>query len=75
VAPGGDSELSARRVNDRARAFNPMILHLERAWVYTSGEVTGRLPFAGCVTVLTWNGAPGVARREAADRRLYGLQD
>jgi hypothetical protein len=52
-----------------------MVLRGARAWVYTSGEVTGRLPFAPCVTVLTWNGAPGVARREAAGRRLFGLRD
>jgi hypothetical protein len=45
--------------------------------VYASGEVTGRLllPFAGCVTVVTWQGEPEVARREAAGRRLFEFQD
>jgi hypothetical protein len=44
--------------------------------VYASGEVSGRLlPFAGCVTVVTWQGEPEVARREAAGRRLFGFQD
>jgi hypothetical protein len=37
--------------------------------------VTGWLLFAGCVTVLTWNGAPGVAQREAAGRRLFGFPE
>jgi hypothetical protein len=45
------------------------------ARVYTSGEVSGRLPFMGWVTVLTWQGEPEVARREAAGWRLFGFQD
>jgi hypothetical protein len=45
------------------------------AWVYTSGEVTGRLPLMGWVTVLAWQGEPEVARREAAGWRLIGFQD
>jgi hypothetical protein len=47
----------------------------ERAWIYTSGEVTGRLPFLGWVTVLAWQGEPEVARREPAGWRLFGFQD
>jgi hypothetical protein len=47
----------------------------ERAWIYTSGEVTGRLPFLGWVTVLAWQGEPEVARREMAGWRLFGHQD
>ena len=62
-------------MDDRGRAFDPMMLHGERARVHTSGEVTGRLPFVGCVTVLTWQGKPEVARREAAGRQLCGFQD
>jgi hypothetical protein len=46
-----------------------------RAWVYTSGEVSGQLPFMGWVTVLTWRGEPEVARREGAAWRLFGFQD
>lgn len=45
------------------------------AWVYTSGEVSGRLPIMGWVTVLTWQGEPEMARREAAGWRLFGFQD
>jgi len=45
------------------------------AWVYTSGEVSGRLPFLGWVTVLTWQNEPEVARREDAGWRLFGFQN
>ena len=44
-------------------------------WVYASGEVTGRLPFMGWVSVLTWRNEPEVARREEAGWRLFGFQD
>jgi hypothetical protein len=45
------------------------------AWVYTSGEVAGRLPMVGWVTVLSWQDEPEVARREVAGWRLFGFQD
>jgi hypothetical protein len=45
------------------------------AWVYTTGEITGRLPLVGWVGVLNWQGEPEVARREATGWRLYGFQD
>jgi hypothetical protein len=45
------------------------------AWVYTTGEVTGRLPFVGWVTVLSWQREPEVARREGDTWRLVGFQD
>ena len=44
-------------------------------WVYTSGEVTGRLPLAGWMTVLTWQNEPEVARREESGWRLFGFQN
>jgi hypothetical protein len=44
-------------------------------WVYTSGEVSGRLPLMGWVTVLTWQNQPEVARREDMRWRLFGFQD
>ncbi len=44
-------------------------------WVYTSGEVSGRLPFLGWVTILTWQNEPEVARREDAGWRLFGFQN
>jgi hypothetical protein len=47
----------------------------DAAWLYTSGEVNGRLPVLGWVIVLTWQGQPEVARREATGWRLYGFQD
>jgi hypothetical protein len=62
-------QLRARVTIDRVEMVD------ERAWIYTSGEVTGRLPFLGWVTVLVWQGEPEVARREAAGWRLYGHQD
>jgi hypothetical protein len=47
----------------------------EAAWVYTTGEITGRLPVIGWVSVLAWQGEPEVARREARGWRLFGFQD
>ena len=63
------SQIRARVTVDRVEMVD------ERAWVYTTGEVTGRLPVVGWVTVLTWEGEPEVARREAASWRLFGFQD
>jgi len=47
----------------------------ETAWVYTSGEVAGRLPIVGWVTVLSWQDEPEIARREGNGWRLFGFQD
>ncbi len=62
-------QLRARVTVDRVEMVG------EGAWVYTSGEVSGRLPVVGWVTVLTWQGEPEVARREATGWRLFGFQD
>jgi hypothetical protein len=62
-------QLRARVTVDRVEMVD------ERAWIYTSGEVTGRLPFLGWVTVLAWQSEPEVARREPAGWRLFGHQD
>lgn len=62
-------ELQARVTLDRVE------LLAGGARVYTSGEVSGRLPVVGWVTVLTWQGEPEVARREATGWRLFGFQD
>jgi hypothetical protein len=60
----------------RARAIIDNVQVVDGAvWVYTSGEVTGRLPFLGWVTVLTWQNEPEVARRENAGWRLFGFQN
>jgi len=47
----------------------------EATWVYTTGEVSGRLPVVGWVSVLAWQDEPEVARREPAGWRLFGFQD
>jgi hypothetical protein len=44
-------------------------------WVYTTGEVTGRLPFMGWMPVLSWQREPEVVRREGPALRLFGFQD
>ena len=60
----------------RARVTLERVAMVEgRAWIYTSGEITGRLPFVGWVTVLTWHEEPEVARREDRGWRLFGFQD
>ncbi len=62
-------ELRARVTIDRVEMVGA------GAHVYTTGEVSGRLPLMGWVIVLTWQGEPEVARREAAGWRLFGFQD
>ena len=60
----------------RARAIIDNVQVVDGAvWVYTSGEVSGRLPFLGWVTVLTWQNEPEVARRENSGWRLFGFQN
>ena len=44
-------------------------------WFYTTGEVMGRLPVVGWVTVLAWHREPEVARRQGEVWRLVGFQD
>jgi hypothetical protein len=44
-------------------------------WFYTTGEITGRLPLMGWVTVLSWQREPEVARRQGEVWRLVGFQD
>jgi hypothetical protein len=44
------------------------------AWVYSTGEVSGRLRGIGAwTTVLSWEREPEVARRESNTWRLAGL--
>ncbi|HKZ04246.1 MAG TPA: hypothetical protein VJU81_02145 [Methylomirabilota bacterium] len=45
------------------------------AWIYTTGEVNGRLPIVGWVSVLSWQKEPEVARRQGSTWRLIGFQD
>jgi hypothetical protein len=44
-------------------------------WLYTTGEITGRLPMLGWVSVLAWQREPEVVRREGTQFRLFGFQD
>jgi hypothetical protein len=44
-------------------------------WFYTTGEVMGRLPLVGWVTVLSWQREPEVARRQCKVWRLVGFQN
>ncbi len=45
------------------------------AWVYSTGEVSGRLPLVGIwVVFLSWERELEVARREAGGWRLFGDQ-
>ena len=47
----------------------------DAAWVYTTGDVTGRLRWVGgSVPVLSWQRELEVARREPGGWRLYGYQ-
>ena len=47
----------------------------DTAWVYTTGEVTGRLPILGSwMTVWSWERELEVARREGTVWRLWGYQ-
>lgn len=47
----------------------------EQAWVYSTGEVSGRLRgFDTWMPVLSWKHEPEVARREQGVWRLYGYQ-
>jgi hypothetical protein len=47
----------------------------EHAWVYSTGEVSGRLPWVSSwVRFLTWRRELEVARREGNGWRLFGYQ-
>lgn len=47
----------------------------EDAWVYSTGEISGRVRGLGTwMTVLSWKHEPEVARREQGVWRLYGNQ-
>ncbi|MBI3457628.1 MAG: hypothetical protein HY002_17775 [Candidatus Rokubacteria bacterium] len=47
----------------------------EHAWIYSTGEAWGRLPFVGqWMTLFWWEREPEVARRENGVWRLYGAQ-
>jgi hypothetical protein len=61
-------EMRARVAIDKAEVADAGV------WLYTTGEISGHLPFVGWVTVMTWRGEPEVVRREGAAWRLFGFQ-
>lgn len=62
-------QLRARVTIDQASIVDGVV------WVYTTGEVSGRLPFLGWVPALSWKNQPEVARNEGSTWRLFGFQD
>jgi hypothetical protein len=47
----------------------------DQAWVYSTGETAGRLPFVGqWITLMWWERELEVARRENGVWRLFGYQ-
>jgi hypothetical protein len=44
-------------------------------WMYTTGEINGRLPLLGWSPVLSWQRQPEIVRREGTVWRLFGFQD
>ncbi len=44
-------------------------------WMYTTGEINGRIPLLGRAPVLSWQRQPEIVRREGTVWRLFGFQD
>ena len=44
-------------------------------WVYTSGQLSGRLPRLGPAPLLSWQRQPEILRREGRAWRVFGFQD
>src|SRR5258706_16468879 len=65
-------------IHDQVRArvrIDEVRLVGEHAWVYSTGDVTGRLRYiGGAVQVLSWEHELEVARRENGRWRLFGYQ-
>jgi len=77
--PGLRQELSAvYSIYDAVQArvrIDEVRLVGEHAWVYSTGEILGRLPLVGAwVRFLAWEHELEVARREAGGWRLFGYQ-
>ena len=62
-------QLRVRVTVDQTRMVDGVV------WVYTTGEVSGRLPFIGWAPALSWKNQPEVARYEGSAWRLFGFQD
>jgi hypothetical protein len=63
------SELRARVTVERVEIAEG------RTEFFTTGDVSGRVPFVGWVTVLSWETQPRSPRREGNVWRLFGFQD
>jgi hypothetical protein len=65
-------------IHDQVRAhvrIDEVRLVGEHAWVYSTGDVTGRVRYlGGTVPVLSWQHELEVARRENGRWRLFGYQ-
>ena len=62
-------EVRARVTVDEVRMVG------DHAWVYSTGEVSGRVRFVGrWIVFLSWTRELEVARREASGWRLFGYQ-
>ena len=82
-APGGEAAIGEQlrvmfALYDTVRArvqIDEVRTAGEQAWVYSTGEVSGRLRGLGTwMPVLSWKHEPEVARREQGVWRLYGYQ-
>ena len=65
-------------IHDQVRArvrIDDVLMVGEHAWVYSTGEVIGRLRLVGSwIVVMSWERELEVARRENGRWRLYGYQ-
>lgn len=65
-------------IHDRVKArvrIDEVRMVGEHAWVYSTGDVTGRLRYlGGSIPVLSWERELEVARRENGRWRLFGYQ-
>lgn len=66
------------QVYDATRArvrIDEVRLQGDHAWIYSTGEAWGQLPFVGqWMSLVRWEREPEVARRENGGWRLYGSQ-
>ena len=66
-------------IHDRVRArirLDDVRMIGEQAWIYTTGDVVGRLRLVGgTIPVFAWEREPEVARREGGRWRLFGDQN
>jgi hypothetical protein len=64
-----NQELRARVTLDQVQTVDG------KTWFYTTGDVSGRVPFMGWLPVARWERQPEVATLEGSSWRLFGFQD